>query len=81
MHMTGLFINHLLSMNYAFVITKITIFSGPVASALAEKVGYRAVGVSGALLASAAILASSWSPNLNTMIALYGALGGTGIFF
>ena len=51
-------------------------FSGPIASCLAEKYGYRAVVVSGSFLAAAAFLAGSWAPNLDLLILLYSAIGG-----
>ena len=51
-------------------------FSGPVAGALANKFGCRAVAIAGSAWAATAFFLSTFSPNVNTLILLYGALGG-----
>ena len=52
------------------------LFPGPLASVLCEVMGYRAVALMGSILSTLAILAGSFSPNVEVLIITYGALGG-----
>ncbi|CAH1795975.1 unnamed protein product [Owenia fusiformis] len=51
---------------------------GPVAGGLVKKFGCRAVSIAGSLLAAASFFASTFSPNVDALIVLYGGLGGAG---
>lgn len=51
---------------------------GPIVSALATKYGCRNVAIAGSILASCSFIASTFSPNVSTLIFLYGGLGGMG---
>ncbi|CAH1795978.1 unnamed protein product [Owenia fusiformis] len=51
---------------------------GPIAGGLANKFGCRAVSIAGSLLAAASFFASTFSPNVDALIVLYGGLGGAG---
>ncbi|OWF52347.1 Monocarboxylate transporter 12 [Mizuhopecten yessoensis] len=51
---------------------------GPLAGALMKKYGARRMIISGGLVSSVGIFLSTFSPNLNIMIVLYGVVGGTG---
>lgn len=61
-----------------FVLKHFFNFIGPVVSALANRFGCRAVGISGAMLAAAALFLSTLSPNITMLIIVYGILGGCG---
>ena len=49
---------------------------GPIASALGDKLGYRITAITGSILAAASFLAASFSVNVESLIILYGVLGG-----
>lgn len=51
---------------------------GPIAGALCNKFGCRAVAVAGSVWASVAFFLSTFSQNVNTLILTYGVLGGIG---
>ena len=53
---------------------------GSVAGALANKFGCRAVAIAGSAWAATAFFLSTFSPNVDSLILLYGALGGEYIF-
>ena len=55
------------------------IIEAPLASALCNRWGCRIVGIVGSFLASAAIAASIFSPNIYTMWLLFGFIGGMGM--
>lgn len=54
------------------------LFMGPVVGSLVNRFGCRAVTISGSMLATAAFLLSTLSPNVNVMILTYGAMGSAG---
>ena len=51
-------------------------FTGPIASALISIFGFRPVAMVGAGLSALGIFLSTWSPNVQTMILLFGVAGG-----
>jgi MFS family permease len=51
----------------------------PVASALCNKWGCRPIGIIGSIIASAAVAASVYSPNIYIMWLLFGFVGGIGM--
>ncbi|XP_060073577.1 monocarboxylate transporter 12-B-like [Ylistrum balloti] len=51
---------------------------GPVAGALVNKFGCRKIAISGAFVSSIGLFLSTFSPNLDVMILLYGVVGGCG---
>ncbi|XP_069115634.1 monocarboxylate transporter 9-like [Argopecten irradians] len=51
---------------------------GPVAGALVNKFGCRRIAISGAFVSSIGLFLSTFSPNLDIMILLYGVVGGSG---
>ncbi|OWF36096.1 monocarboxylate transporter 12-like [Mizuhopecten yessoensis] len=51
---------------------------GPVAGALVNKFGCRKVAIAGAFVSSIGLFLSTFSPNLDVMILLYGGVGGCG---
>ena len=51
-------------------------FSGPIASALGNKYGIRAVVIAGSIIASIAFFLSTFAPNLDVLIFTYGVVGG-----
>jgi MFS family permease len=53
----------------------------PVASALCNKWGCRIIGVIGSAIATIAIAASVYSPNIYVMWILFGFIGGIGLGF
>ncbi|XP_064650887.1 monocarboxylate transporter 12-like [Lineus longissimus] len=52
--------------------------TGPIASALVNKFGCRAVTMVGSVIGAGAFFASTFSPNLDALIILYGVCGGFG---
>ncbi len=54
----------------------VVVVSGPVASALANKFGIRAVTVAGSVIASLAFFLSTFTTSLNQLIFVYGVVGG-----
>ena len=55
------------------------LLAGPVVSCVLIKCGCRRTTVAGAILATVALISSTYAPNLNVFILLYGALGGTAL--
>jgi len=53
--------------------------TGPIVSALTNRFGCRPVFISGSILAGAAFIVSSFSPNVTVLILTYGVLGGNEI--
>ncbi|ELT97508.1 hypothetical protein CAPTEDRAFT_171008 [Capitella teleta] len=51
---------------------------GPLVGGLANKFGCRRVAIIGSLMASASLFLSTFSPNIDVLIFVYGALGGFG---
>jgi MFS family permease len=51
----------------------------PVASALCNKYGCRPIGIIGSFIASLAVAASIYSPNIYIMWLLFGFIGGIGM--
>ncbi|CAH1796576.1 unnamed protein product [Owenia fusiformis] len=54
------------------------LMSGPFVSALANKVGCRAVTIVGAVIACLSFILSTFSPSLDVLIITYGIMGGIG---
>ncbi|XP_074652260.1 monocarboxylate transporter 12-like isoform X4 [Tubulanus polymorphus] len=54
-------------------------FNGPVAGALSKVFGFRQVAFAGSIIATSGMLASSFVPNIPTMILTMGFIGGFGI--
>ena len=57
-------------------VINVGLISGPIASALANKYGIRAVTIVGSIVASVAFFLSTFAPSLNVLIVTYGVLGG-----
>jgi hypothetical protein len=54
----------------------ILIFAGPLAGALAGKIGCRMTGILGSLIASVSLVISTFSPNIAVLTFTYGAMAG-----
>jgi hypothetical protein len=54
----------------------ISVFSGPIVSALANKFGCRIVTIIGSIIAAAFFVLSSFSTSIKMMMATYGVMGG-----
>ena len=61
------------------VLTGLSLVSGPLASALVDRLGLRAVFMIGSILCGTSLIASTFSPNAYILILTYGVLGGIGL--
>lgn len=52
------------------------VHTGPFASALANRYGFRSLTIAGAIIASAAFCASSFAKNVEFLYITYGIIGG-----
>ena len=57
------------------------VFAGPVVSALTNKYGCRAVCIAGSVLGATAFVLSTLSPDIGTLMLLYGFMGGMFFLF
>jgi MFS family permease len=57
------------------------LMSGPLASGLVNHYGCRLVTIAGGIIAAAAFIISTFSPNVDVLILTYGVLGGIGLGF
>lgn len=58
-----------------------TVDTGPLVSAMANKIGLREVTIIGSVMASAFFIISSFSVNIDMMLVTYGIMGGSSFFF